>query len=69
MRTSHAVILSAVGKWSGRAVALLLFLFWGAFFLEHLFGWFLRADHRYPPAWVWIAQGLHFTMLVGLAMI
>jgi hypothetical protein len=59
---------SATGKWSGRSTALLLLLFWGAFFVEHLTEWFLRADGRYPPAWVWWQQFFHFVMLVGLGM-
>lgn len=61
-------VFSAIGKWSGRATALLLFLFWGAFFVEHLTEWFLRGDGRYPPAWVWGQQFFHFVMLVGLGM-
>jgi len=61
-------LFSTVGRWSGRATALLLLLFWGAFFVEHLTEWFLRADGRYPPAWVWGQQFCHFVMLVGLGM-
>jgi hypothetical protein len=61
-------VLGATGKWLGRSTALLLLLFWGMFFVEHLSEWFLRADGRYPPAWVWVQQGFHFVMLAGLAM-
>ena len=61
-------MLSAIGKWSGRLTALLLFLFWGAFFVEHLSEWFLRAGGRFPTAWVWVQQLFHFAMLVGLGM-
>jgi len=61
-------IFSAIGKWSGRLTALLLFLFWGAFFVEHLSEWFLRAGGRFPTAWVWVQQLFHFAMLVGLGM-
>lgn len=61
-------ISGATGKWAGRLTALLLLLFWGMFFVEHLSEWFLRGDGRYPPAWVWVQQGFHFVMLVGLGM-
>ena len=54
-------------KWAGRIVALLLVLFWGAFFVEHLIEWFLRQDHL-PPPFVWRAMALHAAMLVGLVV-
>ena len=60
--------LGAAGKWTGRALSLLLLLFWGAFFVEHLSEWFLRPDGRYPPPWVWRQQCFHFVMLAGLAL-
>ncbi len=66
MRTN--TLLAGVGKWGGRLTALLLLLFWGAFFVEHLSEWFLRGDGRYPPAWVWVQQAFHLGMLVGLAL-
>jgi hypothetical protein len=56
-------------RWIGRALALLLLLFWGAFFLEHLSEWFLNARGALPPARVWISQALHLGMLVGLALL
>jgi hypothetical protein len=55
-------------KWAGRGMALLLLLFWGAFFVAHLSEWFLRGDGRYPPPFVWLGQALHFAMLAGLGM-
>lgn len=55
-------------KWIGRIFAGLLFLFWGAFFIEHLFEWFMHPDQGLPPAWVWVGQILHFTMIIGLAI-
>ena len=61
-------VLSGIGKWGGRLTAVLLVLFWGGFFVEHLSEWFLRSDGRYPPPWVWVQQGMHFLMLAGLAM-
>lgn len=60
--------LSLAFKWAGRVVAIVLVLFWGAFFVEHLIEWFLRPDGALPPPSVWISQALHATMLVGLAM-
>lgn len=55
--------------WSGRAVAGVLFLFWGAFFVEHLQEWFLRAEGRYPPPFVWFTMLFHLAMLVGLLLV
>ncbi len=59
-----------IGKaslWFGRVTAVVLFLFWGAFFVEHTAEWFLRGDGQLPPAWVAVQHGFHFLMLVGLA--
>ncbi len=61
-------VFIAAGKWGGRLTALLLLLFWGMFFVEHLSEWFLRGDGRYPPAWVSVHELFHFVMLAGLAM-
>lgn len=60
--------LAAIAKWTGRAAALLLLLFWGAFFVEHLAEWFMHRGGPYPPAWVWLAQVMHLAVLVGLGM-
>ena len=68
MKTDRMRLVGAAGKWAGRSAALLLLLFWGAFFAEHLMEWFLRRDGRYPPPWVWLGQFLHLGMLVGLAL-
>jgi hypothetical protein len=65
MKTRHSIELFVL--WVARLSAGLLLLFWGAFFVEHLQEWFLRADGRLPPASVWIAQLLHLLMLIGLA--
>ena len=59
--------IGTVGLWAGRAAAALLFLFWGAFFVEHTAEWFLRGDGQFPPAKVAVQHGFHFLMLVGLA--
>jgi hypothetical protein len=60
-------LLINIGKWGGRATALLLVLFWGAFFIEHLQEWFLRGGGQYPPPRVWVGQILHLAVLAGLA--
>lgn len=59
--------LGTMGLWFGRVTAGLLFLFWGAFFVEHTAEWFLRGDGKFPPVWVAVQHGCHFLMLVGLA--
>ncbi len=61
-------LLIAIGKWGGRLTALLLFLFWGAFFIEHLSEWFLRGGGQCPPPRVWVGQALHLWVLAGLAL-
>jgi hypothetical protein len=62
------LLIATIAKWAGRVTALLLFLFWGAFFIEHLSEWFLRGGGQYPPPRVWVGQALHFVILAGLAL-
>ena len=62
-------VIEVGALWLARICALLLFLFWGAFFLEHLQEWFLREDGRLPPFGAWVGQFLHLAMLVGLGLI
>jgi hypothetical protein len=52
--------------WTGRVLALGLFLFWGAFFVEHLQQWFLHPFKGFPPVGVWLRQLAHLAILVGL---
>ena len=67
--SSRTIELSAcVSRWLGRGLALLLFLFWGAFFVEHLAEWFSHPQAAPPPLRAWVAQGLHLVMLIGLAL-
>lgn len=54
--------------WSARVLAVLVFLFWGAFFLEHL-SWFLRPLAEWPPAKVLLLQLAHLAMLIGLLVL
>lgn len=51
-------------SWFGRITAMLLFLLWGAFFVEHLTEWFKDAGHL-PPRSVFLIQFFHLLMLVG----
>src|SRR5947209_1805686 len=52
--------------WTGRVLALGLFLFWGASFVEHLQQGFLHSVKELPPVWVWLGYLAHLTFLVGL---
>jgi hypothetical protein len=52
--------------WSGRVLALGLFLFWGASFVQHLQQGFLHSVKELPPVWVWLGYLAHLTFLVGL---
>jgi hypothetical protein len=63
----HNPAVSTALRWLGRALAVALFLFWGAFFVEHVAEWFVP-HARELPGWVWVAQALHLGMLVGLAL-
>jgi hypothetical protein len=60
-----ALILN-VGRWTARILALALFLFWGAFFLEHLQEWFIHPAKGLPPVWVWLGMLAHLGILVGM---
>jgi hypothetical protein len=60
----RTIVVTAV-RWCARLWAAILFLFWGAFFSEHLGEWFFRAT-EWPPIGVSDLMGLHFLMLAGL---
>ncbi len=62
-----SALTTSIVCWTGRILALSLFLFWGAFFVEHLQEWFLHPAKGFPPIWVWLGQLAHLTILVGLA--
>lgn len=53
-------------RWVARAISIVLFLFFGAFFVEHL-SWFFSSEGS-PPAIVWLLQGVHLLMLVGFLL-
>jgi hypothetical protein len=61
-------ILAALALWSGRALAIGLFAFWGAFFLAHL-EWFVHPGRGLPPVRVWLLSLAHLGMLAGLLML
>ena len=52
--------------WTGRVLALGLFLFWGAKFVEHLQDGFLHSVKELSPVGVWLGHLAHLTFLVGL---
>lgn len=53
-------------RWSGRACAALLAIFWGLFFVEHVNAWYF--DPRgWPPLWVTAAMVAHGLIILGLA--
>lgn len=56
----------SIARWAGRVLALVLFLFWGAFFVEHLQEWSPQILKGAPPTWVWLALLAHLTLLIGL---
>ena len=63
--STTAVELLAI-RWVARVLALALFVFWGAFFLEHLIEWFLHPAKGFPPFWVWLMMLAHLGILLGL---
>lgn len=52
-------------RWLGRVLAAGMLLFWGAFFVEHLWEWFMKPLPKTPPAQVWLGQLLHLALLVS----
>ncbi len=58
-----------IACWLTRLFALLVCLFWGALFVNHLQEWFLGGSGALPPFKVWMGQLLHLVMILGLAMI
>ena len=61
-------VVAVVAICSARVLAIVLFLFWAAFFIEHL-QWFRHPEWGLPPARVWLLQLAHLMMLVGLLML
>jgi len=55
-------------RWFARVLAVVMFLFWGGFFVEHLWQWFIQPLPQTPPPKVWFGQFLHLLILAGLAL-
>jgi hypothetical protein len=67
MNRSHDSTIHFVRR-IARAISIVLFLMFGAFFVEHL-SWFFGSEgtpaSNGPPAIVWLLQGVHLLMLIG----
>ena len=59
----------SIVRWTGRVLALGLFLFWGAKFVEHLQDGFLHTVKQLSTVGVWLANLAHLTFLVGLVVL
>mgnify|MGYP001451816821 CR=1 FL=1 len=54
-------------RWLGRGLGLIIALFWGIFFIEHVHEWYIhRATSAFPPLWVTLAMIAHGGMILGL---
>lgn len=60
--------IRTVALWAARAASVVLFLLWGAFFVEHIIQWFIEPKNVWPPPSVWFFQTLHGLMLAGLLL-
>lgn len=67
METLHAnsCQITCAARWLARSCAAVLFVFWGAFFVEHTAEWFFTGN-SWPPVRVTALHVLHFIFLVGL---
>ncbi|MDD8017435.1 MAG: hypothetical protein PHP42_03570 [Bacteroidota bacterium] len=63
MNTRHISLV----RLAARILSGMLFILWGAFFVEHL-SWFSTITHQNPPLKVWLLQAVHFVLLVGYIM-
>jgi hypothetical protein len=66
MKTSSRNLAVTVLRWLARALVVVIFLLWGAFFVEHTQEWFIAPFPNHPPLKVCIGQALHLLMLLGL---
>lgn len=57
--------LGEVIRFFANACCVMLFILWGAFFIEHL-SWFTNGQT--PPANIWLLQIAHLALLIGLLM-
>lgn len=63
MRKPAFGLLHRLALLVARIASVVLLLFWGAFFVEHM-AWFTDSS-GWPPPEVWLAQGLHLLFLIG----
>jgi len=54
-------------RFFARVFSIVLFFFWGSFFVEHL-SWFTSIQGKIPPATVWALSILHGLLLVSYAV-
>lgn len=60
----HSIDHIKASRITARILSALLFILWGAFFVEHL-SWFSTEAQNTPPIQIWFAQVTHFLLLVG----
>ena len=65
----HSIGIINALRWAGRVMALLVFLFWRAFFVEHMWEWLINPYPNVPPPKVWVGRALHFLILLGLLLV
>ena len=56
--------LITVTRIAARVCSLLLFIFWGSFFIEHM-TWFVASREPTPPLRIWLLQFGHFILIAG----
>ena len=66
MNQNSKNLVALIGIWAARALLVVVFLLWGAFFVEHLREWFVAPRPQIPPVKVYVFQALHLLLLVGL---
>lgn len=58
---SRSVVVTRI---AARVCSLLLFIFWGSFFIEHM-SWFVAPHEPLPPLRIWLLQFGHFILIAG----
>jgi hypothetical protein len=66
MKNSFGIV--SLVRWVARGLAVCLFLFWGAFFVEHAQEWFIAPYPNHPPLKVCLSVAWHGLLLVGLVV-
>ena len=65
---SNKPALDPIFRWMAYISSAVLFIIWGAFFVEHL-SWFKQPNPISLPWQVWLLQFLHLSLLSGYLMI